>query len=210
MTAVMTTVSRARIHNDTGHTVSNIRALLHSPTSAASNDGELDLQIKYGTSYVIQRTPSLPTTPVVTHAGTSGKSIADLCAPFPLISFESTPQQKLDRLIQITDDSVKGERQDFWLDDITPTIAEHITKLQELQHHIENYEGRDTSILDVAVEDLQRLREELDLLEARAAEGDHDPQAKARLARVRAMYEELEKAWASAAKADRHPPHKSA
>ncbi|MEO8840185.1 MAG: DUF4157 domain-containing protein [Kofleriaceae bacterium] len=209
MSAVMTTVSRARIHNDTGHTVSNIRALLHSPTSAASNDGELDLRIQYGTSYVIQRNPSLPTPSVVTHPGTSGKSIADLCAPFPLISFESTPQQKLDRLIQITDDSVKGERQDFWLDDIAPTVADHITKLQELQHHIENYEDRDTSILNVAVEDLQRLREELDLLEARAAAGDHDPQAKERLARVRAMYAELEKAWAAADKANRHPPHKN-
>lgn len=209
MTAVMTTRSHARIHNDTGHAVSNIRALVHSPTSAASNDGELDLQIKYGTSYIIQRNPSLPATPVVTQAGTSGPSIADLCAPFPLISFDSTPQQKLDQLILVADDSVKGARQDFWIDDITPAIAEHIAKLHELQHHIENYEDRDASILNVAEEDLQRLREELDLLEARAAAGDHDPQAKERLARVRAMYAQLEKAWASAAEANRHPPQKS-
>jgi hypothetical protein len=126
-----------------------------------------------------------------------------------LISFDSTPQQKLDQLILVADASVKGERQDFWIDDITPTIAEHIAKLHELQHHIENYEDRDTSILNVAEEDLQRLREELDLLEARAAAGDHDPQAKERLARVRAMYAQLEKAWASAAEANRHPPQKS-
>jgi hypothetical protein len=209
MTAVMTTVSRARIHNDTGHTVSNIRALLHSPTSAASNDGELDLRIQYGTAYVIQRNPSLPTPSVVTRAGTSGKSIADLCAPFPLISFESTPQQKLDRLIQITDDSVKGERQDFWLDDMrrrSPSTSRSCTSCSTTSRTTED---RDTSILNVAVEDLQRLREELDLLEARAAAGDHDPQAKERLARLRAMYAELEQAWASAAKADRHPPDKS-
>lgn len=210
LTAVMTTHSHARIHNDTGHSVSNIRALVHSPTSAASNDGELDLQINYGTSHVVHRTPSLPTPPVVTQAGTSGPSLADLCAPFPLISFESTPQQKLEQLILVAGDSVKGERQDFWLDNITPTIAEHIGKLHELQHHIENYEDRDTSILKVAEEDLQRLREELDLLESRAAAGDHDPQAKERLARVRALYAQLEKAWASAAEANRHPPKKSA